>query len=208
VYQLHILNSSTDDEEVFEIIWKTYTVPKSIQIKNEYGGIVFHFEIKDEVKMFYIELLEYARRHYMVKEYKDREYTLNRYKIAAAFIIAILKSRPIKKANEQFYVESSDNWRLNEELALFSGLAIIRQYIMNDLPNIKNHEEADLLRTLYEKSIPISTQEREKWESELYYLRREGCYNILSLAHELEDYTKIELYKAKEKREKEATQQE
>ena len=193
-----VLISSTEDETVFEKIWETYTVPKSLRIKDEYGGIVFHSEIREEVKMFYIELLEYARRHYMIKEYEDRDHTLNRYKIAAAFIIAILKSRPIKKANEQFYVESSDNWRLNEELALFSGLSIIRQYIIEDLPNIKN-PEADLLKELYKDSIPISMQDRQKWESELYYLRREGCYNILSLAHELEDYATIELYRAKEK---------
>lgn len=195
-----ILNSTTDDEDVFEVIWKTYSVPKCIKIRDEYGGIVFHHEIKDEVKMFYIELLEYARRHYMIKGYRDSEHTLNRYKIAAAYIIAILKSRPLKKANVQFYVESSDNWRINEELALFSGLCIIREYILADLPNIESPDEAELLKSLFESGIPGSVQDRQKWEGELYYLRREGCYNILSLAHELEDYAKIELYRAREKK--------
>lgn len=181
----------------FDTIWEKVIWKKANSIMREFDGLIIHEEIDDEIYAYVEELCNYATNHYM-EPHGNEPVVLNRYKIAAAYMIAILKARPLKKVDSRFYKEAHDLWIFNEELALYTGLSIIRSFLLEDA----NDESCDMkeaerkrIIALFAKRIPLLQDEKKQWERELYYLRHEGCYNLLALAHELEDYIKIIMYK-------------
>lgn len=182
----------------FETTWREIIYKKIVQLMVDYGDLVCLESSKQEVKSYYEETLLYAKNHYMI----NSDGLLNRYKVASAMMIAILKAKPIKKAAAKYYIEASDKWIFNEKLALYTGLRIVRNFIIAEIEDAGGPQTLDQ-RILYHrflKSIPLRKAERERWEIELYYLRQEGAYNLLSLAHELEDFVQLVLAHAKIKR--------
>lgn len=182
----------------FETTWNEIIYRKIGQLMLDYGDLVCLESSKEEVKAYYDETLAYAKKHYMV----DPSGVLNRYKVASAMMIAILKAKPIKKAAAKYYIEASDKWIFNEKLALNVGIKILRNFILAEIDAAGGgcSLEQRILYNRFLKSIPLSQKERERWEIELYYLRQEGSYNLLSLAHELEDFVDLVVAKAKIKR--------
>ena len=177
----------------FETTWNEIIYKKIRQLMLDYGDLVCLESSKEEVKAHYNEVLTYAKNHYMV----DPNGLLNRYKVASAMMIAILKAKPIKKAAAKYYIEASDKWIFNEKLALNVGLKILADI---DAAGGARSLEQKILYHRFSKSIPLRQKERERWEIELYYLRQEGSYNLLSLAHELEDFVEMVVAKANIKR--------
>lgn len=182
----------------FEKTWNEIINRKITQLMRDYGDLVCLDSSKEEIKSHYLEIIQYTKNHYMT----NSEGLLNRYKIAAAMMIAILKAKPIKKAAMKYYIEDSDKWIFNEQLALNTGLKIVRNFIITEISGAggpKNLEEKILYYRFLE-SIPMVRKERESWEIELYYIRQEGAYSLLSLAHELEDFVQLVVARAMIKR--------
>lgn len=182
----------------FETTWNEIINKKITQLMLDYGDLVCLESAKDEIKSYYEETLLYAKNHYMI----NSAGLLNRYKVASAMMIAILKARPIKKAAAKYYIEDSDKWIFNEQVALNTGLKIVRNFIITEISEAggpKNLEEK-ILYHRFLKSLPLERKERERWEIELYYIRQEGTYSLLSLAHELEDFVQLVITRAKIKR--------
>ena len=117
-------------------------------------------------------------------------------------MIAILKAKPIKKAAAKYYIEDSDKWIFNEKVALNTGLKIVRNFIITDISEAGGSKtlEEKILYHRFLKSLPLERADRERWEIELYYIRQEGVYSLLSLAHELEDFVQLVIAQAKIKR--------
>ena len=182
----------------FESTWDNIIYKKILQLTLDYGDLVCPASAKDDVKEFYEETLAHAKRHYLV----NAKGLLNRYKVAAAMMIAILKARPIKKAASKYYVEDSDKWIFNEQVALNTGLKIVRNFIIMEIMEKggPQTEEDRILYSRFSKSIPLVKEERQRWEIELYYMRREGSYSLLSIAHELEDFVELVITRAYRKR--------
>lgn len=185
----------------FETTWDEIIYKKIIRLTLDYGDLVCPASAKDDVKEFYEETLSHAKHHYMV----NAKGLLNRYKVAAAMMIAILKARPIKKAALKYYAEDSDKWIFNEQVALNAGLKIVRNFIIMEIMEKggPQTEEDRILYKHFSKSIPMVKKERQRWEIELYYMRREGSYSLLSIAHELEDFVELVITRAYCKRFKE-----
>ncbi len=186
------------DSIVFDEMWTSVIRRKCFELREVYGGLSFDdASSKEEVKQYYEEARDYAKRHYMEKHEVLAEQKLNRYKIGAAFIIAILKARPLKKAEAKYYKSSPDKYIFNEIVALHTGLMVVRDFILLDAddPDPKKTQsevsEDKFIGELFRNSFPIGNKRLQQWHLELYYLRREGCYNLLSLAHELEDFVTI-----------------
>lgn len=182
----------------FETTWNEIINRKITQLMLDYGDLVCLETSKNEIRSYYEETLLYAKNHYMI----NSEGLLNRYKVAAAMMIAILKAKPIKKAAAKYYIEDSDKWIFNEQVALNTGLKIVRNFIITEILEAggpKNLEER-ILYHRFLKSLPLERVERERWEIELYYIRQEGAYSLLSLAHELEDFVQLVVTRAKIKR--------
>lgn len=166
----------------FHEIWETIIRKRCELLKSTYGGLLLAENAEEEIYTYYQEICGYVHRHYM----KEPEERVNRYKIGGMLIIAILKTKPLKKADEKFYKATATAWAFNESVALYTALAVIRTFIVYDAK--KEPTKGNQFRRELFKGIPITEARRKNWEVELYHLRQEGCYNVLSLAHELEDF--------------------
>ena len=182
----------------FETTWNDIIYKSITHLMVDYGDLVCLESSKDEIKSYYEEALLHAKNHYMI----NSEGRLNRYKVAAAMMIAILKAKPIKKAAAKYYIEDSDKWIFNEKVALNTGLKIVRNFIITDISEAGGSKtlEEKILYHRFLKSLPLERADRERWEIELYYIRQEGVYSLLSLAHGLEDFVQLVIAQAKIKR--------
>lgn len=167
----------------FDRIWGEIINKKCESLIASYGGLLIAENAKDEILTYYQEINQYVHAHYM----KYPCGLLNRYKIGGILIIAILKAKPIKKVDEKFYKKSDAAWALNESVALYTALSVIRSFIEEDAEDNPNDQKNLLTKEVFEK-IPLAEEERNNWEIELYHVRQEGCYNVLALAHELKDF--------------------
>lgn len=185
------------DRDLHEI-WQKIVKKRCEALRDKCGGLLIAENAEEEIYTYYQEICDYAHKHYM----KDPDGNLNRYKIGGSLIIAILKTKPLKKVDEKFYKEPNTAWTLNESVALYTALSVIRSFIMNDAK--KNPSEDNLFKRDIFNEIPIDSAKRESWEVELYHLRQEGCYNVLVLAHQLEDFVEKAVMKETLKRLKSA----
>jgi len=191
------------DTFTFDGMWSSIIEKKCKQLCEIYGGLAFDPSSKEEVRQYYEETRDYAKRHYMEKHTVLAEQRLNRYKVAAAFMISILKARPLKKAEMKYYWMSPDKYIFNEVVALYTGIMVVRGYIMleADKPDPtwspEKVAEAKYVADLFRESLPLDEVQRQRWQLELYFLRQEGCYNLLALAHELEDFVVLAVQEEK-----------
>lgn len=181
-------------QETYDIIWDRLIIPTFNDYNFKTGGIICPLAGYHEIYTYYNELVTFAKAHYMAKNTS----LLNRHKVAAAIMIAILKAKPIKKIDPIFYEPDKDGnitvWPLNESLAITVALSILRAFIMErvdkafkDEPVSKSVFE-DVCKEdsiIFKKGIPITKKEREEWEWELYQIRQDGAYNLLIMAHVL-----------------------
>lgn len=177
----------------YTTIWDTMIFPHCLQLQEKYDGLAFDADhSKTEIHQYYIENRDYCKRHYMSPHDDIQELRLNRYKVAASAMIAILKTKPLKKADMRYYKESPDKWIFNEALALYTGLMIVRCFMLADADGLaETNPRRKIIEAAFKESLPLNKKARDRWEIELYYLRQEGCYNTLALAHELEAFSQI-----------------
>ncbi|MCM1060936.1 MAG: hypothetical protein NC452_11685 [Eubacterium sp.] len=119
---------------------------------------------------------------------------IDRHKVAACYICAILKANPVKIKNkesdeEKFFV-------VIEQFAITVGLSILRSFIVCDQDKNDSAKPNEILKKDKEIfgngfSFPITGIETNHGEYhnnfavELYFTKKEGNYNILSLSHSL-----------------------
>lgn len=194
------------ESEEFDRIWEGYVRRRFREIERQYGGTYFDETTKHETFLYDRELEEYTRNHYMPEPEGGGERIINRYKVAACLMIAILKTKPIKKVTEKYYIEKdggpSGQWCFNEALALFVGISVIREFFCEDISNEKRKakksgvepsKEVSIWEDLFLHSLPLCAEDRARWEIELFFLRLEGFSNVLALSHQLEDLVKIKI---------------
>ncbi len=180
----------------FDSIWRIIVMPTYHQLFTTHGGLFLPESAANDVKKHYSDTIDYAKEHYMI----DENGVLNRHKVAAAFMIAVLKAKPIKKIDSQYY-RSDENgnaqiWTFNEHLAITLAFSILCTFIDARvdyafskviLPRSVFEDVCLEDRQIFKDGIPISAKERDSWEYELYQIRHSGAYNILAFAHILRD---------------------
>lgn len=197
----------TADE--YSMIWDKLILPYFKKCQNRYNGLLCPASGKREFISHYEDLNALARKHYMAKDVKR----LNRHKVAAATMIAILKTKPIKKVISTFYDELPGDdppiWPFNESLAISVGLSVLRAFILQRVDEDESFCAED--STIFANGIPLEQKDREEWEWELYQIRQEGSYNLLAMAHILKDLeiiARLEYFQAKVKAEDEKESEE
>ena len=186
-------------DKTYELLCSRIIVPVFKHYEETHGGIIFpEYEFK-EIRSHYNDLINYAKRHYM----SNQDGLLNRHKVSAALMIAILKAKPIKKISADYYCSFKDNqpvaWPFNERLAITVALSVLRSFIdarvhyafsgkLISQPLYGDVCKEDLV--IFQNGVPIDKQEREYWEWELYQIRQDGAYNVLAIAHILSSLEK------------------
>jgi len=179
-------------ESTLNNIWTKLVVPTYSEMNQTHGGLICPDSEKGTFKLHYDEITRHAKEFYM----HDKNSYLNRHKVAAAIMIAILQTKPIKKIDILYYQSDINGqlkyWPFNESLAITVALSVLRAFILGRVDYafsgkpiskqvfghvIKQDEQ------IFEKEIPISITERIEWEWELYQIRQDGAYNLLSIAH-------------------------
>ena len=188
------MNASTSEK-----IWRELITPYFEKCYVAYGGLICPKSGYDVFCSHYQYLTDFAKSHYMAKSVVR----LNRHKVSAAIMIAILKAKPIKKVDALFYDSPMGQpkiWPFNEALAITVGLSVLRAFIMQRVdeafvgkPVSKKKFEGVCKqdRVIFEDGIPLAPKARAEWEWELYQVRLEGAYNLLAMAHILSDLENI-----------------
>ncbi len=184
-------------EETFDRVWDEVILPAFERCKKELPGLICPEYEKKNIYIYYQELDALAKNHYMAEDTEQ----INRHKVAAAMMIAILKAKPIKKVSRLFYDTTDDGrtrlWAINESLSVTVALSILGAYILRrvdvafsgaKVPKAIFGEVCEQdLEIFRDGVIPITAEERRSWEWELYQIRLDGAYNLLSMAHILCD---------------------
>lgn len=181
-------------QETYDKIWTDLIQPTFGTYENKTGKLLCPVSGKEEIFTYYTELNAYAKAHYMA----EGTSRLNRHKVCAGMMIAILKAKPIKKIDPIYYQPDHDGkmtvWPYNESLAVTVGLSILRAFILKRQKDAFSgkavprkvfdgvcKEDAQI----FANGIPITDKERKEWEWELYQIRQDGAYNLLTMAHVL-----------------------
>ncbi|MBQ7321390.1 MAG: hypothetical protein IJW99_04770 [Clostridia bacterium] len=178
--------------DTLDKIWNKIIIPTFNEMNRTHGGLCCPSCGKESFKIHYDEQIRHAKELYM----RDSSSPLNRHKVAAAIMIAILKTKPIKKVDMLYYQPDSKgnlkHWPFNEALAISAALSVLRAFILGRVDYAFSGQlisrqifcnviEED--KDIFKNDIPISMTERMEWEWELYQVRQDGAYNLLSIAH-------------------------
>lgn len=170
--------------ETYTTLWKVGIQLKAKEIVNENKGIVvFDENSKDTILNEYNKLRDYVKMSFM----RDPNGLLDRHKVCACLIYAIVKSKPL------IYNDIVDEYGkqriFNENLAMSVGLSLLYNFILRG--DEKNSKWMN-------KGFCFPKTERDSTYQELlclmlYYDVKNNHYSILALANILfmiEEYTK------------------
>ena len=187
------------NSQTYSLLCDQLILPTFKHLSTIHGGIIFPKSCLNEIKEHYEDLINHTKLFYMA----NHDDALNRHKVCAALMIAILKTKPIKKVAMSYYDESDTDdpeiWPFNESLAVTVTLSVLRMFILarvdyafsGKLVSKSIFEDVCYEdKNIFEDGIPISDKERKEWEWELYQVRQDGAYNILSIAHILSSIEK------------------
>ena len=180
------------DYKLIDHVWEQVIIPTYSRYNQRTGGLLCFERSREEIRQHYKEILEHAKIHYM----EDDQTLLNRHKVSAALMIAILKAKPIKKADALYYAPDENGkvtiWPFNEQLAITVALSVLRTFILqrakiafSGQPISKTifNDACEQDFAIFREQFPISDKERADWEYELYQMRQDGAYNLLSISH-------------------------
>lgn len=172
-------------EETFETIWREGIKAKSEEIvERNVGKVVFDTESKERIFREYTKLRDYTKISFM----RNPDGLLDRHKVCACLIYAIVKSKPL-------VYDDSDNEMgmkniFNENLAMTVGLSLLYNFIIS--------AEQDNSKWV-KKGFEFPKTERDATYQQLlclmiYYDIKNNQYSILALSNILfmiEEYTKV-----------------
>lgn len=179
--------------KAYNIIWSEVIYKIISKYQTEHLDLIVDNDAQQKIWENYMLFKDKCRSCYM----SNPNGLLDRHKVSACMIYAIIKSDVIydsvpKKNTGRVYDA------LNEDLALTTGLSLLRAFIITAIEESKMSAEQKRLNL--DKFInglkypkPFHGNYRENFLAELHYTRIEKNYNILSLAHSLyllETYTR------------------
>lgn len=165
-------------------MWKDGIKAKAEQIVNDnVGKVVFDIASKERIFKEYSKLRDYTKVSFM----RNTDGLLDRHKVCACLILAIIKSKPL------IYEENEDDFGMknifNENLAMTVGLSLLYNFIISsDGNNVKWLQNGFC--------YPETTRDATYQEFlclMLYYDVKNNQYSILAISNILfmiESYTK------------------
>ncbi len=186
-------------KETCDKIWNDIVIPNYEEMCKQNGLLICPDCEKEAFFMHYNDIVRHAKEQYML----DCNGVLNRHKVAAAMMISILKTKPIKKVDKSYYQTDMNgqmiHWPFNESLAITLALSVLRAFIIARVDYafsgkiVSKQIFQDSIfedKNIFEDGIPVSDSEIEEWEWELYQVRQDGAYNLLSVAHLIKEIEK------------------
>lgn len=165
--------STLPNRDGFENLWSKVIAPE-IERYMKIGTITLRDNAKEDIWNKYTQLNKQCKDNFM-SETVER---IDRHKIAACYILAIIKSQPlILTPNPDENLPEDTVVTINEHLAITVGLSILCAYMRHS--NSKIHPKGLIL--------PKAThgEYRKVFALELYYTKKYDMYNILSLSNTL-----------------------
>ena len=183
------------DEEIsansFERIWNEIIEPLIEDYKKECLIVQVRETAYSDIWENYLDFKNHARKNYMA----NPDGLLDRHKVAACMIFSIIKSGVILSSNQESQIFSS----INEDLALTTGLSLLRAFVISAILEGKfdKGEKQQFIEKFNDgfKYPPcFHGCYRDNFLTELHFTKIENNYNILSLANSLfllETYTRL-----------------
>lgn len=174
--------------DTFDILWKDGIVKKGKRIvDSNIGKVEFDERSKDRILKEYNKLRDYSKVSYM----RNPDGLLDRHKVCACLILAIIKSAPLVDVDGEGISEMKTIY--NENLAMSVGLSLLKHYI------ITAHSQEREYIEIYKDGFRFPETNRDTRYQELlclmlHYDVENGNYSILAIANILfliEEYTKV-----------------
>lgn len=174
------------DRMSYDQIWGMVIRPTIEDYEKRFSEIAVAHNAQEIIWQEYGKFNRHCKKQYM----EDAGGKLDRHKVCACYMYAIVKShvmscRLADSDTEQSYLA------LNENLAITVGMSLLRAFILASIDS--SEELADEKKELYKSKVdngivfPVCNHGvyRENFVSELHYSDLERNYNILSLANTL-----------------------
>lgn len=162
--------SDSPNREGFNNLWGK-VIEKEIERYLKVGGVSQTENAKEKIWEAYKEFNLSCKRDFMSESVEK----LDRHKIAACYIFAIVKTQPLSLKP----IELPENMvvTINEHLAITVGMSILYAYMSESNMGIGSNglEFPDARHGNY----------RDDFALELYYTKKHNMYNILSLSNTL-----------------------
>lgn len=172
------------DYKTYCVYYEKVIIPVFENYKKEFDGIIIHPDAKNKIWNKYEFLNEHCKQVYM----KHPENLIDRHKVVACYICAILQANVI--TSQLSLIEGDDtNLLLNERLAFCFGMTMLRSFILDASDRVKEEELKNKIKQSLDVnfSFPICNHGnyKDNFLSQLYFCRIEQNYNILGLAESL-----------------------
>lgn len=174
------------DKNSYQTIWEVVINPTILDYQNRYSDIAVSHNAKEAIWQEYIFFNKHAKLTYM----QDAGGKLDRHKVCACYMLAIIKANTLN-----CHLADSDTERsylaLNENLAITVGMSVLRAFVLSSINC--NDELSQMTKENLAKRIDKGVifpdcnhgEYRNNFAAELYYTKKENSYNILSLANTL-----------------------
>ncbi|MBD5473349.1 MAG: hypothetical protein HDR20_10830 [Lachnospiraceae bacterium] len=140
--------------------------------------------IKDKIWNYYVEFNEHCKNEYM----RDKNKLLDRHKVVACYMFAILKTNPMVCVIA-FQNGDKSSMLLNERLALCFGMTLLRALICDEIEKLDDSELKEKVTAVFENDILFPQANHGDYKgnllSQLYHTKSESNYNVLGLAETL-----------------------
>lgn len=152
------------------------------EYRKTYYGICEHPNTKDLIRTNYEKFVRHCREEYM----DNQEEPIDRHKVSACYIYAVLKSHVLSCCLSHETGDKTDIY-VNERLALCLGMSILRAYVCSKAKQLKNEETKSTILELFKGELKFPKTNHGDYKQnliqQLYYTRKENNYNILALAN-------------------------
>lgn len=174
------------DRNSYDQIWSVVIKPTMDDYINRFSEVAIAYNAQEVIWQEYVNFNRHCKIQYM----EDAGGKIDRHKVCACYMYAIVKANVMSckladSDTEQSYLA------LNENLAITVGMSLLRAFVLASIDSSEEltNEEKELYKSRLADGIVFPECNhgvyRENFASELHYTDLERNYNILSLANTL-----------------------
>ncbi len=181
------------DKSSYQQLWEIVINPTIQDYSNRFAGICCAHDAENAIWKKYVYFNSHCKDRYM----QDPSGKLDRHKVCACYMYAVMSANVLSCK-----LADSDDERkylaLNENLAITTGMSLLRAFILSAIDCSTNLPDDDKSRFRERVAEGIAFPEcnhgayRNNFAAELHYTQEENAYNVLALANTLfllETYT-------------------
>lgn len=148
------------------------------------AGIIVLPNVKEKIWENYKKFNSHCKSEYML----DKEKLLDRHKVVACYMYAIIKTNPLICT---VAIQNGDisSILLNERLALCFGMTLLRALICDEIEHMFDVDQKRKVKHVFDGEIAFPETNHGDYKSnllsQLFHTKTESNYNILGLAETL-----------------------